>query len=88
MAEQYLTKVDLLEHEKDANKRREDTKKDEQRLRHEQTERFQKVINKIDDKINITHDKVESNDKELDLLKQSHSTMTEKVNEIKSEMKE
>ena len=45
-------------------------------------------LNYKDQTIDKTYDKSESNDKELALLKQSHHTMTEKVQEIKKEMKE
>ena len=78
---QYLTKADMLQHEKEASKRRDEIADKEQSLRHKLAKDVQ------NDYLNIDK-KVESNDKELALLKQSHHNMTEKVTELKKEVKE
>ena len=89
---EYLTKADLTaainQHELDAAKRQKEISEKEQRLRHDQWSRFQREIISMDDKQTKIYDKVESNDIDLALLKQSQLTMTEKVHEIKKEMKE
>ena len=80
MAE-YLTKTDMLQHEKEASKRRDQIAEKEQTFRHELRNKVQKDYDNVDKR-------VEWNNKELALLKQSHHNMTEKVTEIKEEMKE
>ena len=80
MAE-YITKADLLQHEKEASERAKVTSDKEQKLRHDLRDQVHKDYAIIDEK-------VWNNDKELALLKQSHNTMSENIQEIKKDMKQ
>lgn len=77
----FITKADLLQHEKEAAERAKWVSDKEQKLRHDLRDQVHKDYVKIDAK-------VDGNDKELALLKQSHNTMSENIKEIKKDMKQ
>lgn len=78
---EYITKADLLQHEKEASERAKVTSDKEQKFRHDLRDQVH------EDYLDIW-EKVWNNDKDLALLKQSHNTMSENIKEIKEDMKE
>ena len=79
--------LSMATHEKDWIKRSRESEERQQVLRHKQWEDFQKVIVKLDSKIDNMKDDIKTNDKELWLHKQSHQQMAGDIKEIKDNIK-
>ena len=79
---------EILKHVVDASKRAMIKTEEDKKDRHKAVNEHQLVINKLDDKIESAHNKVNNNKSDLTLFKKSQDYMEQKIDSIEVHLKE